>query len=133
MIFITVFRIKICTNTTGCIEAELFDSYSPKTFKKIVAALPIESTAYRWGNEVYFSTPVEVEEENAREVVEKGTIAYWPPGRALCIFWGPTPASRTRDEIRPASPVNIVGRVLNDPSAFSKVRSGSKIRIEKSE
>ncbi len=124
-------RVKICTDVTGCVDAVLTDKFSPRTFRALVNALPIESVAYRWGDEVYFDTPVDVGEESARETVEKGTVAYWPPGNALCIFWGPTPASRSPDEIRPASPVNVVGRVIGDPSVFSKVRSGSKIRVER--
>ncbi|MEM0027414.1 MAG: cyclophilin-like fold protein [Ignisphaera sp.] len=126
-----IVKVKICTNEMGCIDAELTDSYSPNTFKKVVEALPIESTAYRWGDEIYFSTNISMLEENAKEVVEKGTIAYWPPGQALCIFWGPTPVSRSEDEIRPASPVNIIGKVLGDPTKFSKVRNGSRIKIER--
>ncbi len=124
-------RIKILTNATGVVEAELFDDYSPETFNAILKVLPIEGIARRWGNEVYFEIPVSVPEENAFEIVEKGTIAYWPPGNALCIFWGPTPASKKPDEIRPASPVNVVGRILEDPTVFSKVKSGDKIRVEK--
>jgi len=124
-------RIRICTEATGCVEAELTDERSPRTFRAILDALPIESTAYRWGDEVYFSTPVDVDEENAVETVEKGTVAYWPPGNALCIFWGPTPASRSPDEIRPASPVNVIGRIVVDPTVFSRVRSGSRIRVER--
>ena len=126
-----VTKVKICTESIGCVEAELFDDRSPETYRKIVEALPIESVARRWGCEVYFSTPVSVNEENAVEVVDKGTIAYWPPGQALCIFWGPTPASTRPDEIRPASPVNVVGRVLGDPEVFEKVRSGERIRVLK--
>ncbi|NPA96374.1 MAG: hypothetical protein GXO32_02080 [Crenarchaeota archaeon] len=126
-----VTRVRICAQTLGCVEAELFDRYSPRTYEAIVEALPIESIAYRWGCEVYFSTPVKVEEENPFEVVEPGTIAYWPPGRALCIFWGPTPASRNPNEIRPASPVNVVGKVLVDPRVFDKVAHGDRIRVEK--
>ncbi|HDD26307.1 MAG TPA: hypothetical protein ENF75_04380 [Acidilobales archaeon] len=124
-------RIKIYTRSTGYVDAELTDEYSPKTFSKVVKALPIESTAYRWGDEVYFSTPISAEEENAKEVVSKGTIAFWPPSSALCIFWGPTPASKTPNEIRPASPVNILGKVLGDPAVFSKVKSGERIRVER--
>jgi len=124
-------KVFIITEATGKVEAELIDEYSPKTFKAIVKALPIESVASRWGDEIYFSIPVDVPEENAKEIVEKGTIAYWPPGNSLCIFWGPTPASRSSDEIRPASPVNVVGKVLGDPSIFNKVRPGDRIRIER--
>lgn len=124
-------KIKIHTGITGDIMAELHDESSPTTFKKVLNTLPIESTARRWGDEVYFTIPVSAEEENPKELVEKGTIAFWPPGSALCIFWGPTPASRKPGEIRPASPVNVIGRVIDDPALFSKVKSGTKIRIEK--
>ncbi len=123
-------RIRFITKATGPVEAEITDEYSPKTFKALIEALPFESTAYRWGDEIYFETPVEVSEENAKDVVEKGTVAYWPPGDSLCIFWGPTPASRTPDEIRPASPVNVLGKIIGDPTVFSKVKSGDKIRVE---
>jgi hypothetical protein len=127
----TRIKVRIYTRETGYLDAELFDDFSPITFKKIVEALPIEGVGYRWGDEIYFSTGIDVEEENAVEVVEKGTIAFWPPGKAICIFWGPTPASRSRNEIRPASPVNVVGRVLEDPTIFSKFRSGGIVRIER--
>ena len=77
--------------------------------------LPIEARANIWGDEIYFSIPVhEAEANDAREVVEKGDIGYWPHGDAFCIFFGPTPASRA-DEIRAASAVNIVGKVDGDP------------------
>ncbi len=122
-------RIKVCSEGIGCVDAELFDEYSPKTYEAIVRSLPIESTAHRWGSEVYFSIPVVIGEENPFEVVEKGTIAYWPPGNALCIFWGPTPVSRSPDEIRPASPVNVVGKVLGNPDIFENIKDGDKIRV----
>ena len=127
----TEVRIKIYTKETGYVKAMLFDDYSPKTFQGVLRALPIESKALRWGDEVYFSTPVHMGTENAKEVVEKGTIAFWPPGDSLCIFWGPTPASRNPNEIRPASPVNVIGKIIDDPSIFSKVSEGSKIIVEK--
>lgn len=124
-------RVKIKSKSIGEVLAELTDEYSPKTFNEVVKALPIEGVASIWGSEIYFPIPVFVDEENSFEVVEKGAIAYWPPGNSLCIFWGPTPASRHRDEIRPASPVNVVGRVLGDPEVFSKVRFRERIVIEK--
>ena len=123
-------KIRFITEATGPVEAEISDEHSPKTFKALIEALPFESTAYRWGDEVYFETPIEVPEENAQETVDKGTVAYWPPGNSLCIFWGPTPASRSPEEIRPASPVNILGKIIGDPSVFSKVKSGDKIKVE---
>lgn len=124
-------RVKIITEATGEVEAELTDEFSPNTFNEIVKSLPIESRASRWGDEVYFSIPVSVSEENARDVVDVGTIAYWPPGNSLCIFWGPTPSSKSRDEIRPASPVNIVGKVLGNVKLFDRVKSGDWIKVVK--
>jgi len=94
-------------------------------------ALPIEAKANLWGEEIYFSIPVKTgQEKDAREVVSSGELGYWPPGHAFCIFFGPTPASRG-DEIRAASAVNIIGKVLSDPKAFLKVKDGAKIILEK--
>ena len=71
--------------------------------------------------------------ENSQEVVNEGDVAFWPPGSSICIFFGPTPASRSSDEIRPASPVNVFGKVVGDPKVFKKVRTGDKIRVELSQ
>ncbi|MGQ9699660.1 MAG: cyclophilin-like fold protein [Candidatus Bipolaricaulaceae bacterium] len=111
----------------GEVRAELFGA--PRTIAAVRQALPIKSQAHRWGKEVYFSIPVAAELEGGVEVVEKGTIGYWPPGRALCIFFGPTPASRNPQEIRPASPVTVVGRVTSDPEIFDQVQDGDPIEI----
>jgi hypothetical protein len=110
-------------------EAELDDS---QTARAILNALPIESKANRWGEEVYFSTRLKIDDENSREVVQIGDVGFWPPGRAICIFFGRTPASRG-DEIRPASPVNVFGKILGDPMVFAQVREGTKIRVEATE
>jgi len=111
------------------ISAELNNS---ETAKKIWKVLPIEGNVNTWGDEIYFSIPVNVGLENAKEVVSEGDLGYWPPGNAFCIFFGLTPASQG-DEIRPASPVNIFGKVIGDPKVFKKVRSGKKIIVEKNE
>lgn len=102
------------------------------TAEAIWDALPIEARANTWGDEIYFSIPVHLEEESAQEVVEKGDLGYWPVGNAFCIFFGRTPASRG-DEIRPASPVNVFGRLEGDPTIFKGVRSGEKVALEQSE
>lgn len=107
-------------------EAELNDS---RTAQAIWKALPLNASANTWGEEIYFSIPVQCEEEEAQEVVSLGDLGYWPPGTAFCIFFGRTPASRD-EEIRPASPVNIVGRVLGNPKEFKKVPAGSPVTIE---
>ncbi|MFO8033916.1 MAG: cyclophilin-like fold protein [Candidatus Bipolaricaulota bacterium] len=121
-------EIVLETEATGPVQVRL-DERAPETVKALWAALPISSEARRWGQEVYFSTPVQMGPEAAVETVEAGEVAYWPEGHALCVFFGPTPASRHADELRPASPVNPVGRVAGDPSVFDKVREGDEITI----
>jgi hypothetical protein len=123
-------RIKISTKATGTVEAALRNE-NPQTAERIWEALPIEGRANRWGDEIYFSIPVSVEEEHSRAEVEIGAIAYWPPGSALCIFFGRTPASRD-DKPRAASPVNVFAKVNADTSIFRKVSDGDKVTIEKS-
>jgi len=122
-------KIKIITEATGEVYATLSDE-NPGTANTFWDALPIEARANTWGDEIYFSIPVHHGEENSKETVELGDLGYWPPGNAFCIFFGPTPASRG-DEIRPASPVNVFGKVIGDPKVFKKVRGGAKIRIER--
>ena len=100
-----------------------------RTAEAIWKALPIEAKASTWGDEIYFDIGQALAGESPREVVELGDLGYWPPGQAFCIFFGPTPMSRG-DEIRPASPVNVVGHVVGDARAFTKVRAGSRVRIE---
>ena len=109
------------------VEAELNES---RTSQMIWEALPLEAKINLWGEEIYFSIPVKTGlEVGSREVVSAGELGYWPTGHALCIFFGPTPASRG-DEIRAASAVNVIGKVLSDPKAFLKVKDGVKIRLE---
>ncbi|RLG96535.1 hypothetical protein DRO28_05455, partial [Candidatus Bathyarchaeota archaeon] len=93
-------------------------------------SLPIRARANTWGEEVYFPIPVYLELENSQEVVEVGDLGYWPPGHAFCIFVGRTPASRG-DEVRPASAVNVFGKVTGDPKVFKKVKDGDEIIMEK--
>jgi hypothetical protein len=122
-------RIRITTPSSGEVLADLSDE-NPITARALWDALPIEARANTWGDEIYFSIPVEAEAENPKEVVEMGDLGYWPPGSAFCIFFGPTPASRG-DEIRPASPVNVIGRIDGDPLVFRKVRGGEEVVIER--
>ena len=120
-------RIRI---TAGQVSATAVLHQTP-TADAIWSALPIEARANTWGDEIYFSIPVKAAlEKDAREVVQLGDLGYWPPGTAFCIFFGPTPTSHG-NEIRPASAVNIVGKVQGDPKAFKQVASGAKIVIER--
>ena len=119
-------RIRI---TAGSVKADavLDDS---NTAQAVWDALPLSVPGDTWGDEIYFGIPVKAKPERPQDTVELGDLAYWPPGSAFCIFFGRTPASRGQ-EIRPASPVNVFGRVLGDPTVFKKVSAGTPIRIER--
>lgn len=120
-------KIKVLTGELK-VEAELNES---KTAQLIWETLPIEGKGNRWGEEIYFAIPVKTGlEQGAKEVVSAGELGYWPTGHAFCIFFGPTPAS-SGNEIRAASAVNVIGKVIGDPKIFLKVKDGSKIILEK--
>jgi hypothetical protein len=108
-------------------EAELSDT---PTAKAVAGALPLKSEVRTWGDEIYFPIPVKAElDDTAAEVVDAGDLGFWPAGEAFCIFFGPTPASRG-SEIRPASAVNVIGKVLADPEEFKAVEPGEVVRVE---
>lgn len=121
--------MRIIIETEGLVvPAELFDT---PTGRDLFEALPVEAEALTWGDEIYFEVPVRQGlDETARERVEKGDLGYWPTGRAFCVFFGPTPVSGP-GEIRPASAVNRIGRVLGDPEVFKKVPAGASIRLRR--
>jgi hypothetical protein len=109
------------------IDAEVFDT---PTGDAIYAALPFESSANTWGDEVYFSTPVSpAREADAKDVVEAGELAFWVEGSSIAIGFGRTPISHG-DEIRLAAPTNIWGRALNDVGVLTAIRDGAPIRVE---
>ena len=109
-------------------RAKLYKEWAEKTVEAIASALPIKGIVNRWGDEIYFETDIEVDvEENSKDVVELGDIAYWIPGKAICIFFGKTPISD--DKIRPASAVNVIGKVLDDLKDFKKAKDGDEIEI----
>jgi len=114
--------IKLLIERIGEAEGELIRHLAPRTVEAIVKKLPIEGRAALWEEEVYFEIPVKMGEEKAKPTVERGTIAFWPMGNALCIFYGGS---------QPYSPVNIVGRVTKGLELFRQVKSGAKIRVEK--
>jgi hypothetical protein len=111
------------------VAARLNDS---RTATAVWSALPIEARAQTWGDEIYFDIGIDAAPESPQDVVELGDLGYWPPGHAFCVFFGPTPASRG-SEIRPASAVNLVGRVDGDARVLKAVRSGTRVTIERAE
>ena len=118
------------TITAGSITASAVLNDSTTAYA-IWEALPITARASTWGDEIYFGIPVHLDEANdAKEVVNLGDLGYWAPGHAFCIFFGRTPMSRG-NEIRPASAVNVFGKVEGDPRVFIEVTSGSPVTIER--
>jgi hypothetical protein len=108
-------------------EAELNESAAATL---IWQALPLEGVANTWGEEIYFRIPVSHDlAPDAKEVVQLGDLAYWPQGQAFCIFFGATPISGP-GEIRPASAVNVVGRLLDDPTRFLSIQAGTSVLME---
>jgi hypothetical protein len=103
---------------------------STETAKALLGILPIKAKVNTWGDEIYFDVPLNTEIEGGREVVEMGDVAYWPDGPSLCLFFGRTPASRGH-EIRAASPVTVIGRIVGDPKPLKSVRPGVEVAVEK--
>ena len=110
------------------VTATLNDS---STAEALWNALPLEASANTWGDEIYFRVAVQVDEEDgASDVVDMGALAYWPPGQALCLFFGRTPASRG-DEIRAASAVNVIGSIEGDATVLKHVESGARVVVSR--
>ena len=114
-------KIKFIIEGLGESEGELVRFLAPRTIDALVRKLPVEGRAALWKEEVYFETSIKMGEEKAKGTVEKGTIAFWPMGSAICVFHGQTP---------PYSPVNNLGKITKNLELFSQVKSGTKIRVE---
>ena len=107
------------------IKADLNNSETANNIKKI---LPISNSVNIWGDEIYFPVDINDEEIGAKEIVELGDIGYWPPGNAFCLFFGLTPLSKG-EEIRAASPINIIGKIRGEINILKKVKSGEKVIV----
>ncbi|HDO41709.1 MAG TPA: hypothetical protein ENH03_02275 [Candidatus Bathyarchaeota archaeon] len=114
--------IKIHVEGLGGSKGVLIRFLSPRTVDAIVRLLPIEGRAALWRSEVYFELPLKLGVEKPKSMVRKGDLAYWPLGKAFCIFF---------EDMRPYSPVNLIGKITENIEVFSKIKSGLKIRIEK--
>jgi hypothetical protein len=121
---------KIINILTGQIDI-IVQLNETKTAKELFGILPISSNVNTWGDEIYFSIPLKADIENGIEEVDIGTVAFWPPGSALCIFFGKTPASQG-NKPQAASPVTIIGNIINTEviKELKKVRSGEKIHCK---
>lgn len=118
-------RIRLATDSV-LLDIELNDS---PTAAALLKALPFSATVNTWGEEIYFETPVGVKQtSDARAEMAVGEVAYWPPGKALCVFFGRTPAS-IGSEPRAASPVNPLGRVVGDARAAMRISEGEEVTV----
>ncbi len=115
-------KVRFVIDDLGEAEGELVRHLSPRTIDMIVRKLPIEGRAALWKEEVYFEIPMKMGEEKTKSEVEKGTIAFWPMGSAICVFY---------EDLQPYSPVNILGKITKNLELFSLVKSGVKIKVEK--
>jgi hypothetical protein len=114
-------KIKFIIEGLGEAEGELARFLAPRTIDTLVRKFPVEGRAALWKEEVYFETPIKMGEEKAKDTVERGTIAFWPMGSAICVFYG---------ESQPYSPVNVLGKITKNLDLFKDVKSGTKIRVE---
>ena len=114
-------KVKFLIETLGEAEGELVRFLAPRTIDMIVRKLPVEGRSAIWKEEVYFEIPIKMGEEKAKPTVETGTIAFWPMGSALCVFYG---------QSQPYSPVSILGKVTKNLEIFKQVKSGMAIKVE---
>ena len=116
-------KIKITVDQLGAAIGELIRFHSPVTVDAILKALPLESMARVWGEEVYFPISVKAGAEKSKNNIEPGTLAYWPEGKSFCIFYGKT---------QPYSRVNVVGKIIKNLNLFQSVKDGNIIKLESS-
>jgi hypothetical protein len=114
-------KIRFLIEGLGEAEGELVRFLAPRTVDTIVRKLPVEGRAALWKEEVYFEIPVKIGEEKAKPTVETGTIAFWPMGSALCVFFG---------QSQPYSSVNILGKITKKLELFEQVKSGATIKVD---
>jgi len=114
-------KVKFVIEGLGEAEGEIVRFLAPRTIDTIVRKLPVEGRAALWKEEVYFEIPVKIGEEKAKPTVETGTIAFWPMGSAVCVFYG---------QSQPYSSVNILGKVTKNLELFKQVKSGATIKVE---
>jgi hypothetical protein len=117
-------KVKFFIEGLGEAEGELVRFLAPRSVDTLVRKLPLEGRAALWKEEVYFEISVKMGEEKAKPTVETGTIAFWPMGSALCVFYGKS---------QPYSPVSILGKVTKNLEIFKQVKSGTRIRVEQLE
>jgi len=116
--------VQVDISNSSSVSLELNDEHSPKTVRSFVDSLPFTLELNVWGDEIYTSSsPITMSEENSKSPVSLNDVAYWPTGKALCLFYGPTPMSKP-DEIVPASPVNVIGKIIDPDKSILEIAEG---------
>jgi len=107
------YLVQLDISKSSSVILELNDENSPKTLASLIEKLPFTVQLHVWGDEIYTSSsPINESEENSKSPVSLNDVAYWPTGKAICLFFGPTPIGK-KDEITPASPVNVIGKIID--------------------
>lgn len=120
-------RIRI-TIRDVTVDGELFDTPCARA---ICQELPVETVYDEWGDEFYSEVPVKMPLDDTATInVKCGDIGYWPQGKALAIFFGPTPLSTGPDPV-PAGKINLVGRIIGDAAILRKAKGGDEMLVEK--
>ena len=123
-------NIEIEIDKIGLFTGIIDDPENPKTVETIANALPVTGVLSRWGDEIYFSTDISAPLEKGMDELTIGDIAYWPTGKIICIFFGPTPAS-IGTEPRAAALVNRIGHITSNIEKLRLVTNKSQIVIRK--
>ena len=127
---IVKYKIKVTIPDTPTIHLELNEMNSPKTVAVFLDNLPFSVAIHLWGEEIYTDeSPIDVSEENSKPLVELNDVVYWPTGKAICLFFGPTPIGKI-GEIKPYSPVNVIGKIMTSKDVLSKVKEGTEATFE---
>ena len=113
-------KIKFIIAGLGEAEGELARFLAPRSIDAIVRKLPMEGRAALYKEEIYFEIPLKMGEEKGKSTVEEGTIAFWPMGSALCVFYGKS---------QPYSPVSVLGKITENLDLFRQVKSGTIIKV----
>ena len=114
-------KVKFIIEGLGQADGELVRFLAPRTIDTIVRKMPLEGRAALYKEEVYFEIPIKMGEEKAKPTVEPGTIAFWPMGSALCVFYGKS---------QPYSPVSILGKITSNLELFKQVKSGITMKMQ---
>jgi hypothetical protein len=127
-----MYEIIVDIPNSNNLHLELDDSSCPNTVKSFLECLPFTVSINLWGDEIYTDeSPINVGEENAKAIVDLFDVAYWPMGKAICLFYGQTPIGNN-NEIKPYSPVNVIGKILNaDTKILSELESGTRVTFKK--